>query len=118
MNGPTVEEQIEQLRRVGKLGFQFRLTARTIRPCTTCRRRRRFIVMLYEWYESRFVCGGCGHTFVSGEGRVKTGKREREKRRQWVAAQWPRVGSLPRLIAAVRQQPEGIGCRCRPRRCM
>lgn len=67
---------------------------RTMRYCTTCRCRRRFIVRLYEWYSSRWICGGCGYTFVSDEGRRPATKVKRATMRRLVREMWPVV---PRL---------------------
>ncbi len=64
---------------------------RTVDHCTTCRRRRRFIVRLFEWYSSRWICGGCGHEFVSGEGRVRSAKTACADRRTLVKTTWPNV---------------------------
>ena len=72
---------------------------RTIRYCTTCRNRRRFVVRFYEYYASRWTCGGCGYTFVSGEGREWSGKKERQKNRQRVRDEWPYVVSTKQAIA-------------------
>lgn len=61
---------------------------RTVSHCTTCKQRRRFIVRLYEWYPSQWICGGCGYTFTSGEGREWAGTKERLRQRKWVADTW------------------------------
>ncbi len=67
---------------------------RTMKHCTTCKQRRRFIVRLYEWYPSHWICGGCGYTFASGEGRHKDGQAVREKARQCVKDQWKNIDRL------------------------
>lgn len=71
---------------------------RAVRHCTTCRTRRRFVVAVYEYYPTRWTCGGCGHVFDGGT-REYSGKQKRAIRRTWVAQQWPIV---PRLIEAIR----------------
>ncbi len=71
---------------------------RTTRHCTTCRQRRRFIVRLYEYYPSRWICGGCGYTFTSGEGRSQAGAAERRRQRKWVKDTWKMVGGLPETV--------------------
>ena len=67
---------------------------RTIHYCTTCRKRRRFIVRMFEYYPSWWQCGGCGYTFVSGEGRMAEGKKSRERTRSWVKRSWKNCHKL------------------------
>jgi len=74
------------------------LLARTVRRCTTCKRRRRFLVRLFEWYPAQWICGGCGYVFVSGEGRSQSSRKRREKHRQYVREKWPRVGRLAEVV--------------------
>jgi len=71
---------------------------RAVRRCTTCRCRRRFLVEHFEWYASRWTCGGCGYTFVSGEGRERRSEKGRAIYRRWVQDTWPRVESSQRAI--------------------
>ncbi len=78
---------------------------RTIRHCTTCKVRRRFIVRLYEYYPARWTCGGCGYTFCKDEGRRKSGKKPRQRRRQWVKDTW---GNVQRYRDAVRRMCKDI----------
>lgn len=73
---------------------------RTVRYCSTCKRRRRFVVHLYEWYAPYWDCGGCGYRFCADSGRLRAGKRERAKRRQFVWETWP---LLPGLSVAIEQ---------------
>ena len=75
--------------------------ARTTRRCATCRKVRRFIVRFYEYYESRWTCGGCGCTFVNSEGRQRAGKRQREINRQRVRDQWPFVVAIKEAVANI-----------------
>lgn len=56
-----------------------------------CNCRRRFIVRMYEYYASRWICGGCGHTFTHGTNRWKTGIKKRLRMRQWVKDTWDNV---------------------------
>ena len=48
-------------------------TFRTIQACGTCKRRRRFIVQMFEWYSTMWTCCGCGNTW-SDDGRYKKSK--------------------------------------------
>ena len=75
--------------------------ARTVRRCTTCKRRRRFVVQFFEWYPSVWMCGGCGHTWFSGEGRQPSGDIKRRLRRAWVKRIWPDVASLDEVVRAM-----------------
>ncbi len=67
---------------------------RTMKHCTTCRQRRRFLVRLFEYYSSRWTCGGCGYTFVSGEGRNEVCVDVRQRNRKWVRDKWKTVAQL------------------------
>ena len=60
---------------------------RTIRKCTTCKQRKRFLVKLYEWYPSIWICGGCGWSWVDGE-RSNLNQKKREENRKLVQTQW------------------------------
>jgi rubredoxin len=73
---------------------------RTIAHCTTCRRRRRFIVCLYAHYQAEWVCGGCGHVFVSGEGRKRDGLASRRRKQAWVKEKW---NTCKRLSEAIKE---------------
>jgi hypothetical protein len=79
---------------------------RAIRRCSTCKQRRRFIVTLYEWHPPHYECGGCGCKFSGDAGRLWSGQKEREKRRQRVRETWPNV---PGLREAIRQMIEASG---------
>lgn len=39
---------------------------RRVRECPTCERRRRFVLHLYVWYDSRWTCLGCGDSWEAG----------------------------------------------------
>ena len=82
-----------------------RWQGRAVRYCTTCRRRRRFIVRLYEYHPGEWICGGCGYQFTSGEGRNHAGAKERLRMREWVKDKWPTCG---RLNAVVRRMCDAI----------
>jgi len=68
--------------------------ARAVRRCTTCRRRRRFVVKLFEWYDSDWICGGCGHLFTSGSGRVRSRPADCSRRISFVREFWPKAKRL------------------------
>ncbi len=40
---------------------------RAIRPCPTCKQRRRMVVALQEWYGAMWTCCACGDTWSDGE---------------------------------------------------
>lgn len=72
--------------------------ARKIRRCTTCKRRRRFLVKVYEYYAAESICGGCGHEFVSGEGRTWSSQRCRSSRRAFVRESWAKAKRFDEAI--------------------
>ena len=74
---------------------------RATRRCTTCRRVRRFVVRFYEWYPSYWTCGGCGHVFAGGEGRIHTTAKKRDHLRRWVRHEWPRLRSIRDMKQAI-----------------
>ncbi len=80
---------------------------RTVRKCTTCRKKRRFLVRFFEWHETEWICGGCGHLWISSNGRMNTGKRAREHNRGMLRDQWPTMISkedaLKRLMIAIKR---------------
>lgn len=41
-------------------------TIRTLK-CSTCKKRRRMVVDMYEWYDPTATCGTCGETWTGGE---------------------------------------------------
>ncbi len=77
--------------------------ARTVGYCTTCCRRRRRLVFLYEWHPSKTVCGGCGYVWEPEVGRHRCGKRKRKANRETVRQSWPdakRLGDAIRELVA------------------
>ena len=59
--------------------------------CGVCKARRRGLDRLvFGGYSSDHVCGGCGTWWSDGEGRIPT-KREAERNRALVSAQWPKA---------------------------
>ena len=42
-------------------------TERRVMLCPTCKRRRRFVCTLYEWYGWMVTCCGCGDSWEDGE---------------------------------------------------
>ena len=52
---------------------------RRIHRCPTCERRRRFVALVYEWYEATWTCCGCGDAWTDGE------RHERPFLRGWRA---------------------------------
>jgi len=71
---------------------------RTVRYCSTCRARRRFVVRLYEWHPSDWLCCGCGHKFISGGGRVWAGKKELRENQKEFRELWMSIPSLHTVI--------------------
>lgn len=61
---------------------------RCIRKCSKCKCRRRFIRLIYEYYEQRLYCGHCGNCWVSGQGRIYSNKQDRIYNQKWVARSW------------------------------
>jgi len=60
--------------------------ARAVRKCTTCRKKRRFLVKVYGWHPSTWICGGCGWSFCGGRQNVTPTKREENK--EFVRTEW------------------------------
>lgn len=65
---------------------------RRVMHCPTCDRRRRFVVLVAEWYDPLFTCCACGDSFAT-EGRLERpfarGWRQKASaraRRAWNAA--------------------------------
>ena len=56
--------------------------------CTSCRSTQRQLLMMFEWYPARWICGGCGHEFVAFDGRQRTGMDQRRKNKDKVALDW------------------------------
>ena len=78
--------------------------ARLIRYCPFCKKRRRIIAILREWYDPDFYCGGCGAR-RDADGWKKQRKNVREYSINYVKEHWP--GSVS-MKAAVKQLLEDM----------
>lgn len=65
-----------------------RFLHRTVRPCPTCRRRRRFVGCEAPWYGTTWTCCACGDSWTDGE------RHERPFRRGWRAVETSRARRL------------------------
>lgn len=82
---------------------------RTTQDCPTCNTRRRFVVRLYEWYDTIWTCCGCGDSWSAGE------RMRRPFRRGWRAEATARARSdwnaATRLRDAVRAHVDAVMAR-------
>lgn len=68
------------------------VTYRRVRECPTCKRRRRFVVKTFVWYDPIWTCCGCGDSWSSGVRFGRPARRgwrieaTRKARSEWVAA--------------------------------
>ncbi len=75
---------------------------RTVRDCPTCGSRRRFVVMLQEWYGAVWTCCGCGDSWSDGQRHERPfarGWRDRERHR--ARDRWNAATSLREAAAAM-----------------
>lgn len=57
---------------------------RRVLRCPSCKRRRRFVVVLYGWYGAMTTCCGCGEQWNDGY----RAPRSRAKRQAWASQLW------------------------------
>ena len=74
---------------------------RSVRYCSTCRAKRRFLLRFYGYYPTQFTCGGCGYVFVSGEGRQQCGKKERRNNITFVREHWSNAMTVKNAIRQI-----------------
>lgn len=74
--------------------------ARIVKRCTACRRRRRHVVSLYQWYGPMVTCCACG--FSVNDGNVeRLSKKRRAERARWAREWWPRAMRWDDAVRAV-----------------
>lgn len=64
-------------------------TARRVRECPTCKRRRRFFVWAQDYYGAVWTCCGCGDAWEDGERMPRsTASGWRKERIAWAKRMW------------------------------